>query len=193
MIGHVLAAALHVEPRHLVAVVGNSREQVGPHILDQVPSAVLAVQETQDGTGHAVRVALDALRDAAVRRTVAGDGRRHPADAGETLTGLVEAHQAADRAITVLTAEVADPFGYGRILRDAPAAVTAIVEQKEATAEQRAVREINSGIFAFDGAFLADALARITNDNAKGEYYLTDVVGIARQDGLPSARTASTT
>src|SRR6478609_554120 len=185
MIGHVLTAALHVEPAHLVAVVGNSREQVGPHILDQVPSALLAVQETQDGTGHAVRVALDALRDAAgttegVVVVMAGDT---PLMQGETLTGLVEAHQAADRAITVLTAEVADPFGYGRILRDASGSVTAIVEEKEASAEQAAVREINSGIFAFDGAFLADALGRITNDNAKGEYYLTDVVGIAHQDG----------
>jgi bifunctional UDP-N-acetylglucosamine pyrophosphorylase/glucosamine-1-phosphate N-acetyltransferase len=102
---------------------------------------------------------------------------------GETLTALVEEHSASDRAITVLTAEVADPFGYGRILRDATGAVTGIVEEKDATGEQVAVREINSGIFAFDGAFLADALTRITNDNAKGEYYLTDVVHIAAQDG----------
>jgi bifunctional UDP-N-acetylglucosamine pyrophosphorylase / glucosamine-1-phosphate N-acetyltransferase len=185
MIGHVLTAALHVEPAHLVAVVGNGREQVGPHILDQVPNAVLAVQESQDGTGHAVRVALDALRDAAgttdgVIVVMAGDT---PLLQGETLTALVEEHSASDRAITVLTAEVADPFGYGRILRDATGAVTGIVEEKDAKGEQVAVREINSGIFAFDGAFLADALTRITNDNAKGEYYLTDVVHIAAQDG----------
>jgi bifunctional UDP-N-acetylglucosamine pyrophosphorylase/glucosamine-1-phosphate N-acetyltransferase len=185
MIGHVLTAALHVEPAHLVAVVGNGREQVGPHILDQVPNAVLAVQESQDGTGHAVRVALDALRDAAgttdgVIVVMAGDT---PLLQGETLSALVEEHSASDRAITVLTAEVADPFGYGRILRDATGAVTGIVEEKDATGEQVAVREINSGIFAFDGAFLADALTRITNDNAKGEYYLTDVVHIAAQDG----------
>jgi bifunctional UDP-N-acetylglucosamine pyrophosphorylase/glucosamine-1-phosphate N-acetyltransferase len=185
MIGHVLTAALHVEPEHLVAVVGNGREQVGPHILDQVPNAVLAVQETQEGTGHAVRVALDALRDAAgttdgVVVVMAGDT---PLMQGETLTALVEAHTASDRAITVLTAEVPDPFGYGRVLRDSTGAVTAIVEEKDATAEQAAVREINSGIFAFDGAFLVGALSRITNDNAKGEYYLTDVVQIAAQDG----------
>jgi bifunctional UDP-N-acetylglucosamine pyrophosphorylase/glucosamine-1-phosphate N-acetyltransferase len=185
MIGHVLTAALHVEPAHLVAVVGNGREQVGPHILDQVPNAVLAVQESQDGTGHAVRVALDALRDAAgttdgVIVVMAGDT---PLLQGETLSALVEEHSASDRAITVLTAEVADPFGYGRILRDATGAVTGIVEEKDATGEQVVVREINSGIFAFDGAFLADALTRITNDNAKGEYYLTDVVHIAAQDG----------
>src|SRR5919112_4764080 len=185
MIGHVLTAALHVEPQHLVAVVGNGREQVGPHILDQVPGALLAVQETREGPGHAVRVSLDALRDAAgttdgVIVVMAGDT---PLLQGETLTALVEAHTASDRAITVLTAEVADPFGYGRILRDATGAVTAIVEEKDATAEQAAVREISSGIFAFDGTFLAGALSRITNDNAKGEYYLTDVVHIAAQDG----------
>ena len=185
MIGHVLTAALHVEPAHLVAVVGNGREQVGPHILEQVPRALLAVQETQDGTGHAVRVALDALREAAgttegVVVVMAGDT---PLMEGETLTGLVDAHAAADRAITVLTAEVDEPFGYGRILRDEAGEVTAIVEQKEATPAQAAVREINSGIFAFDGRFLADALGRISNDNAKGEYYLTDVVQIAHLDG----------
>jgi bifunctional UDP-N-acetylglucosamine pyrophosphorylase/glucosamine-1-phosphate N-acetyltransferase len=84
--------------------------------------------------------------------------------------------------LTILTAEVG-PFGYGRIVRDASGDVTAIVEQKDATPEQAAITEINSGIFAFDGAFLADAVTRITNDNAKGEYYLTDVVTIARDQG----------
>jgi bifunctional UDP-N-acetylglucosamine pyrophosphorylase/glucosamine-1-phosphate N-acetyltransferase len=186
MVGHVLTAALHVLPEHLVAVVGNGREQVGPHVLEHVPSALLAVQETQEGTGHAVRVALDALRASAgttdgVVLVMAGDT---PLLEGETLEALVAEHVAhADRVVTVLTAEVPDPFGYGRVLRDGDGAVTAIVEQKDASAGQAAVREISSGIFAFDGAFLADALARVTNSNAKGEYYLTDVVAIAREDG----------
>jgi bifunctional UDP-N-acetylglucosamine pyrophosphorylase/glucosamine-1-phosphate N-acetyltransferase len=188
MIAHVLTAALHVEPQHLVAVVGAGREQVGGHILEQVPRALLAVQETQEGTGHAVRVALDSLRDATgttdgVVVVMAGDT---PLLQGETLRGLVDAHVAAsDRAITVMTAEVADPFGYGRVLRDADGGVTGIVEEKDATAEQAAVREINSSIYAFDGAFLADAVSRISNDNAKGEYYLTDVVAIAHLEGRP--------
>jgi bifunctional UDP-N-acetylglucosamine pyrophosphorylase/glucosamine-1-phosphate N-acetyltransferase len=185
LIGHVLSAAMAVDPRHVVAVVGHGRETVGPHITDLVPDAVLAVQETQEGTGHAVRIAMDALRAAAgttdgVVVVMAGDT---PLMEGETLSGLVDAHAGADRAVTVLTAEVEDPFGYGRILRDESGDVTAIVEEKEATPEQAAVREINSGVFAFDGAFLADALGRIGNDNAKGEYYLTDVVHIARADG----------
>jgi bifunctional UDP-N-acetylglucosamine pyrophosphorylase/glucosamine-1-phosphate N-acetyltransferase len=102
---------------------------------------------------------------------------------GTTLVDLVADHEAAGRAVTILTGELDDPFGYGRVVRDAAGEVAAIVEEKDATDEQRAVREINSGIFAFDGRFLAEALGRITNDNAKGEYYLTDVVGIARGDG----------
>jgi bifunctional UDP-N-acetylglucosamine pyrophosphorylase/glucosamine-1-phosphate N-acetyltransferase len=186
MVGHVLTAALHVEPEHLVAVVGSGREQVAPHILEQVPSALLAVQETQEGTGHAVRVALDALRASTgttdgVVVVMSGDT---PLMQGETLTGLVREHAAGGRAVTLLTAEVTDPFGYGRVLRDPDGGVTGIVEEKDATEAQAAVREINSGIYAFDGTFLADALGRIGNHNAKGEYYLTDVVGIARQDGL---------
>ena len=192
MIGHVLSAALHLRPARLVAVVGNGREQVGPHVLEQVPDALLAVQETQEGTGHAVRVALEAL---AARRTT------DPADAdgvvvvlaadtpllrGETLARLVEEHAAADgRAVTLLTAQVADPTGYGRVLRDPAGAVTAVVEQKDATTEQAAVREVNTGVYAFDAAFLSEALARVTNDNASSEYYLTDVVAIARQDRRP--------
>jgi bifunctional UDP-N-acetylglucosamine pyrophosphorylase/glucosamine-1-phosphate N-acetyltransferase len=187
MVGHVLRAAEAVQPRHLVAVVGVGREQVGPHILEHSPSALLAVQETQDGTGHAVRVALDALRGAAGTTSgtvvvMAGDT---PLLEGTTIAALVADHEAAGRAVTVLTGEVPDPFGYGRVLRDETGAVVAIVEQKDATEEQAAVREINSGVFAFDGEFLAGALERITNDNANGEYYLTDVVAVATADGLP--------
>jgi bifunctional UDP-N-acetylglucosamine pyrophosphorylase / glucosamine-1-phosphate N-acetyltransferase len=188
MIGHVLTAALHLQPEHLVVVVGNSREEVGPHVLEQVPGALLAVQEAQHGTGHAVAIALDALRETTgttdgVVVVMAGDT---PLLEGETLAGLVAehlAHRDAGRVATVLTAEVPDPSGYGRVLREPDGTVGAIVEQKDATAEQAQLREINSGIFAFDGGFLADALTRVTNDNAKSEYYLTDVVAIARQDG----------
>ena len=181
MVGHVLSAALHVQPARLVAVVGHGREQVGPHILDLVPDALLAVQETQQGTGHAVRVAVDALREACgtASGTIVVMAADTPLMQGETLAGLVADHTEAGRAVTVLTGEVANPFGYGRVIRDPEGAVTAIVEEKDATPEQAAVREINSGIFAFDGDFLAEALGAITNDNAKGEYYLTDVVEVA--------------
>jgi bifunctional UDP-N-acetylglucosamine pyrophosphorylase/glucosamine-1-phosphate N-acetyltransferase len=185
MIGHVLSAAVSVRPGRLVAVVGHGRDEVGDHILEHVPDALLAVQETQEGTGHAVRVALESLREATGTTdgtvlVMAGDT---PLMQGETLAALVADHDASRCAVTVLTAEVPDPFGYGRVLRDEAGSVIGIVEEKDASPEQAQVREINSGVFAFDGAFLADALGRVKNDNAKGEYYLTDVVAIAREDG----------
>jgi bifunctional UDP-N-acetylglucosamine pyrophosphorylase/glucosamine-1-phosphate N-acetyltransferase len=185
LIGHVIAASQVLEPEHLVAVVGNQREQVEPHILEHAPDAVLAVQETQEGTGHAVRVAVDALRDkvGTTDGTVVVMFGDTPLLEGETVAGLVADHAGSGRVLTILTADVDDPFGYGRIVRDDAGDVTAIVEQKDATPAQAAISEINSGIFAFDGAFLTDAVARITNDNAKGEYYLTDVVAIARREG----------
>ena len=186
MIGHVLAAATAVDPRHVVAVVGHAREEVGPHILDAVPDAVLAVQETQEGTGHAVRVALEGLRSSGgtTSGTVVVTTGDTPLLQGETLGRLVAEHEASGRAVTILTGEVPDPFGYGRVLRDDDGAVLAIVEEKEADEQQAAVREINSGIYAFDGDFLNEAVSRIGNDNAKGEYYLTDVVAIARSSGV---------
>ena len=185
MIGHVLTAACAVEPGRIIAVVGHGRDQVGPHVLGQVPEALLAVQETQEGTGHAVRVAVEALRGATggtagTVLVMAGDT---PLLDGDTLLDLASVHEEAGHAVTVLTGEVADPFGYGRIVRDADRQVRAIVEEKDATDEERTIREVNSSIYAFDGDFLAEALTRVTNDNAKGEYYLTDVVAIARSDG----------
>ena len=144
---------------------------------------VLAVQETQDGTGHAVRVALEALGGPISGTVVVVTGDT-PLLRGESLRAFAEEHDAAQRAVSILSGEVADPFGYGRIVRNAEGDVEGIVEEKDATPEQREIAEINSGILAFDGGFLADALGRVGNDNAKGEYYLTDTVGIARADGL---------
>jgi bifunctional UDP-N-acetylglucosamine pyrophosphorylase/glucosamine-1-phosphate N-acetyltransferase len=103
---------------------------------------------------------------------------------GETLRTLSETHAAEGNAVTVLSAEVPDSTGYGRIVRDdATGAVTAIVEHKDATEAQRAIREINSGVFAFDAKLLADALGRVRTDNSQGEEYLTDVLGILREAG----------
>ena len=183
MIGHVLAAVQQMEPARIVAVVGTQREQVGPHIQALVPDAVLAVQETQDGTGHAVKVALEAI-DEKVDGTVVVVTGDTPLLRGDSLRAFAEEHDAAQRAVSILSGRVANPFGYGRVVRNAEGDVEGIVEEKDATPEQRAIDEINSGILAFDGAFLADALDRVGNDNAKGEYYLTDTVGIARADGL---------
>src|SRR5687768_15133371 len=183
MIGHVLTAVQAMEPQRIVAVVGTQREQVAPHIQQLVPDCVLAVQESQDGTGHAVRVAIECL-GTPVRGTVVVVTGDTPLLEGESLRSFAEEHEAAQRAVSILSGVVANPFGYGRILRNAEGDVEAIVEEKDADEAQREISEINSGILAFDAEFLTDALPRLTNDNAKGEYYLTDTVAIARDLGL---------
>jgi bifunctional UDP-N-acetylglucosamine pyrophosphorylase / glucosamine-1-phosphate N-acetyltransferase len=182
MIGHVLAAVQAVEPRNIVAVVGHQREQVGPHIQALVPGVVLAVQETQKGTGHAVRVAVEAA--GTTEGTVIVAAGDTPLLDGDSLRAFAADHEAAQRAVSILSGVVPNPTGYGRVLRNDEGDVEAIVEEKDATREQREIREINSGILAFDAEFLLNALPRISNDNAKGEYYLTDAIGIAREDGL---------
>jgi bifunctional UDP-N-acetylglucosamine pyrophosphorylase/glucosamine-1-phosphate N-acetyltransferase len=182
MIGHVLAAARAMDPERIVAVVGHQREQVSAHIREIEPDAVLAVQEEQLGTGHAVRVAVAAVDGLSGTVLVAyGDT---PLLTGESLRWFVAEHEASQGAVSVLSGIVDDPFGYGRVLRNAEGDVEAIVEEKDASPQQRDVREINSGILAFDAEFLLSALPRIGNDNAKGEYYLTDAIAIAREDGL---------
>ena len=183
MIGHVLTAVRAMEPQRVVTVVGHQREQVGPHVEALLPGCVLAVQETQQGTGHAVRVALEAL-DAPPTGTVVVAAGDTPLLEGESLRAFVAEHEAAQRAVSILSGIVRDPFGYGRIVRDGTGEVRGIVEEKDATPEEREIREISSGILAFDAEFLVGALSRIGNDNAKGEYYLTDAVGLAQEDGL---------
>ncbi|MEW2359048.1 bifunctional UDP-N-acetylglucosamine diphosphorylase/glucosamine-1-phosphate N-acetyltransferase GlmU [Spirillospora sp. NPDC029432] len=181
MLGHVLAAGRALEPERLVVVVGHRREQVIDYLAGEHPAAEPVVQEYQGGTGHAVRTALEQTGE--LSGTVVVTNGDHPLLRGETLAELVRVHEGDGNAVTVLTTEMPDATGYGRILREEGGAVTAIVEHKDATPEQRAVREINVGMYAFDGALLADALKRVTTDNANGEEYLTDVIGILRGDG----------
>jgi bifunctional UDP-N-acetylglucosamine pyrophosphorylase/glucosamine-1-phosphate N-acetyltransferase len=186
MIGHVLVAAQALDPEQVVAVVGHQREAVGAHIHESFPDVVLAVQEEQHGTGHAVRMAVEAATQdghGMVGTVVVAYGDT-PLLRGDSLRDFAEEHEAAQRAVSILSGIVVDPFGYGRVLRNDEGDVEAIVEEKDATAAQREVREINSGILAFDAEFLRSALPRIGNDNAKGEYYLTDTIAIAREDGL---------
>lgn len=183
LVGHVLAASRELDPAELVVVVGHAREQVAAHLAEIDPEVRTAVQERQNGTGHAVRMALEEL-GGPVDGTVVVVCGDTPLLTADTLAALTGTHQADGNAVTVLTAEVPDATGYGRIVRDgASGAVTAIVEHKDATAEQRAIAEINSGVFAFDGRLLADALKQVRTDNSQGEEYLTDVLGILRAAG----------
>ncbi|WP_171163256.1 bifunctional UDP-N-acetylglucosamine diphosphorylase/glucosamine-1-phosphate N-acetyltransferase GlmU [Streptomyces sp. I05A-00742] len=186
LVGHVAAAARELEPEQLVVIVGHAREQVSAHLGEIDPAARTAVQHEQNGTGHAVRMGLEELSREGIRPdgtviVVCGDT---PLLTGATLKRLADTHAADGNAVTVLSAEVPDSTGYGRIVRDAATgAVTEIVEHKDATDEQRAIREINSGVFAFDGRLLADALGKVRTDNSQGEEYLTDVLGILREAG----------
>ncbi|WP_078516699.1 bifunctional UDP-N-acetylglucosamine diphosphorylase/glucosamine-1-phosphate N-acetyltransferase GlmU [Streptomyces sp. HGB0020] len=183
LVGHVLAAARELEPENLVVVVGHAREKVGAHLAEIDPAVRTAVQAEQNGTGHAVRIALEEL-GGSVDGTVVVVCGDTPLLTGETLRGLAATHASDGNAVTVLTAEVPDATGYGRIVRDEnTGAVTKIVEHKDATEAQHAIREINSGVFAFDGQLLADALKKIRTDNSQGEEYLTDVLGILREAG----------
>ncbi|KNB54401.1 bifunctional N-acetylglucosamine-1-phosphate uridyltransferase/glucosamine-1-phosphate acetyltransferase [Streptomyces caatingaensis] len=186
LVGHVVAAARELAPEQLVVIVGHAREQVAAHLAEIDPAVRTAVQHEQNGTGHAVRMGLEELAREGVRPegtviVVCGDT---PLLTGATLARLADVHAADGNAVTVLSAEVPDSTGYGRIVRDpATGAVTEIVEHKDATDAQRAIREINSGVFAFDGALLADALGKVRTDNSQGEEYLTDVLGILRAAG----------
>ncbi|MCX5198926.1 bifunctional UDP-N-acetylglucosamine diphosphorylase/glucosamine-1-phosphate N-acetyltransferase GlmU [Streptomyces sp. NBC_00249] len=183
LVGHVVAASRELDPADLVVVVGHARELVTAHLAGIDAGVRTAVQYEQNGTGHAVRMALEELggQISGTVVVVCGDT---PLLTGETLAQLTATHEADGNAVTVLTAEVPDSTGYGRIVRDAATgAVTAIVEHKDATDAQRAIREINSGVFAFDGALLSDALGKVRTDNSQGEEYLTDVLGILREAG----------
>jgi bifunctional UDP-N-acetylglucosamine pyrophosphorylase/glucosamine-1-phosphate N-acetyltransferase len=187
LLGHAVATARGLDPAHLVVVVGHGREAVAPHVAAVDPGAVVAVQDEQHGTGHAVQCALAAVPAAESGQplTVVVTYADVPLLETATLAALVADHERSGSAATVLTADVADPTGYGRVLRDPtdPHQVAAIVEHRDATADQLAVTEINSGIYAFDEAVLRDALGRITRDNDQGELYLTDVLALVRADG----------
>ena len=179
LLEHAIRAAEQLEPEHLAVVVRHKRELVAEHIAHVAPTAVVADQDEIKGTGRAAECGLEMLPTDLTGTVVVTYGDV-PMLTTETLSALCVAHTEGGNAVTVMTARVPDPHGYGRIVRDESGEVAGIVEQKDATAEQQAIDEINSGIYAFDGALLREALARVGTDNAQGEKYLTDVLGIAR-------------
>ena len=183
MLWHALRAAAGLEPERLVAVLGHGRDVVTEFLAttDDLPPVVTAIQDQQKGTGHACACALEVTGD--LTGTVLVTYGDVPLLRTETLGALAAEHDSGGNAVTVLTAVVQDPTGYGRILRDDSGELIGIVEQKDADHRDREIREINSGVYAFDGAVLSDALGRLSDANAAGERYLTDVVGIAKSDG----------
>jgi bifunctional UDP-N-acetylglucosamine pyrophosphorylase/glucosamine-1-phosphate N-acetyltransferase len=181
LIGHVLHAAADSGAADVAVVVGHGRDEVEPHVSACLPTARTAVQHEQLGTGHAALVGLEAIpADAGTVLVVMGDT---PLLHGDLLRRLAEAHAGAVGVVTLLTARLADPTGYGRVLRDGAGAVTGVVEQKDATDAEKRLDEVNTGMYAFDLAWVRAALPRVGRDNAQGEIYLTDVVGLARSEG----------
>jgi bifunctional UDP-N-acetylglucosamine pyrophosphorylase/glucosamine-1-phosphate N-acetyltransferase len=182
LLGHVLVAAQPLEAASTVVVIGNRREQLVAHLEDMSAPVTTVVQEEQRGTGHAVRIALDSLGDGTAGTVVVVPGDV-PLLRAATLQSLIDRHAETSAVATVLTAEVPDATGYGRVVRTADGHVTAIVEERDADTATRQIREINTSVYAFDIAKLRAALTRITTDNAQGEEYLTDVIGLLVQDG----------
>lgn len=185
LIGHVLEAASAVEPAHVVVVIGHGRDQVLAHLEEVAPWVDTVVQEEQRGTGHAVRLALEALASAhALERVpvivLSGDT---PLLTGATVGLLLERQVESGASATLLSAVLDDPTGYGRVVRDAAGAVEGIVEHRDAGPEVLAIGEINAGMYVFEAAALAPALERLTTANDQGEEYLTDVIGLLRADG----------
>ena len=176
MLEHVVDAAGALGPGTVRVVYGHGGEQV-PERLAHL-GANWVEQAEQLGTGHAVAQALPEVADDARVLILYGDV---PLIRPETLQGLLDA---AGSGLALLTVELSDPAGYGRVLRDADGRVTAIVEHKDATAAERAVREINTGLLAVDAGLLKRWVARLDNDNRQGEYYLTDIFAMAREDGV---------
>lgn len=175
----VVDAAKEAGAGNVITVVGHGRDEVEPLVAD----TTIVVQERQLGTANAVAVCEQALSgfDGSVL-VLTGDS---PLVTADTLRALVRKREETQAAVVVLTMIVNNPFGYGRIVRDASGNVERIVEQKDATPEQLAITECNSGFYCFDAKALFSALEQVKSDNSQGEFYLTDVLEISRRANRP--------
>jgi bifunctional UDP-N-acetylglucosamine pyrophosphorylase / glucosamine-1-phosphate N-acetyltransferase len=178
MVQHVVDTLASMRVEDVIVVVGHGADAVRSTLGERV---TYALQKEQLGTAHAVQQAVPFLQaKEGTTFILYGDV---PLLSEETLTALLRYHEEQQAAATVLTAVVPDPTGYGRIVRSEAGEVLGIVEHKDATPSERAIREINTGIYCFDNQKLLKALAQVKNDNAQGEYYVTDCIGILRQAG----------
>jgi bifunctional UDP-N-acetylglucosamine pyrophosphorylase/glucosamine-1-phosphate N-acetyltransferase len=184
LVGHAIRAARETGAEHVGVVVRHERDRVVEQCTALDAGLVIADQDDVKGTGRAVECGLEAL-PADLSGTILVTYGDVPLLTGDTLVQLTVSHQESGSAVSVVTAHLDDPTGYGRVVRDAQGRVERIVEHKDATADELALTEINSGIYAFDAQVLRAALAQVGTDNAQGEKYLTDVISIARDAGRP--------
>jgi bifunctional UDP-N-acetylglucosamine pyrophosphorylase/glucosamine-1-phosphate N-acetyltransferase len=180
LLGHVLHAVNGLNAKNLRIVVGAGRELVEDHVKQIAPKATTVFQEHRGGTGHATQLALADIKVTGTVLVLAGDT---PMLSSQSLAALLDVHHKGNFSASVMTAEHPDPTGYGRIIRSADGSLLRIVEERDATDEERAIYEVNSGVYAFDGAKLTAAIGKLKNDNSQGELYLTDVLEILRNDG----------
>ena len=178
MVEYVVEAAQAIKPDKIVTIVGNGAEEVKKVLADK---SEFVLQKKQLGTGDAVLTVADELAaEKGATLVITGDT---PLFTSQTFQKLFNYHQSKGNAATVLTAQAPNPYGYGRIIRDDQDNVLRIVEQKDATADELKINEINTGVFCFDNQLLFSALKKVDNQNAQGEYYLTDVLEILRNEG----------
>lgn len=179
MIYYPLTEAKKAGAKEIVAVIGHGAEAVRSSLKEEDINFV--VQEEQLGTGHAVMVCEAAIEDKDLPVVIlCGDA---PLIRSSTITGLVKSHQENKNCVTVLTADMDRPTGYGRIIKDG-SEINKIVEEKDASEAEKRISEVNSGVYCVEGKFLFEALKKVDSNNAQGEYYLTDIIGIGRDSGL---------
>lgn len=190
LLSHAMHAVMGLSPEDVVVVVRHDRDAVAAEALRVLPSAVVADQDEVAGTGRAVYCGLVSAAEQGqpLSGTILVTSADVPLLETKTLEKLVRYHEKGGAAVTLVSTIVDEPKGYGRIVRenrsDPDAAVLGIIEHRDATEEQRKIREINAGIYAFDAEFLLDALSRVGDANDQGEVYLTDTVALAVKDGV---------
>ena len=180
LLGHVLHALDSIDPENVKVVVGAGREMVEAHLEQIAPDAIAVFQAERNGTGHAVQIALEGVKGSGQVLILAGDT---PMLSGETLKEFVAAHLAGGFSASVMTAEHPDPTGYGRIIRSNENLILKIVEEKDASDDEKLIFEVNAGVYLFDLESLTRTITKLKSNNAQGELYLTDVVELIRAGG----------